>query len=335
MRRIALALLLTLAPQAAPSQTAAPAPAADLPEVRDLAPIVVSGVQPGPGMWRVSRNGNVLYLLGTMSPLPRDIDWISRDVEAVIAQSQEVLRPPTVAVRSGLGMFRSALLIPSALKARRNPDGRLLSDVVPAEDYARWSALKARYIGRDRGVEKWRPIFAARELYEAAIRKSGLSESGLVQPVVDRAAKRHGVRNTPVEVALEIKDPKTALREFSRGSLDDGECFDRTLVRIESDLDAMRLRANAWAVGDIEGLRALPFADQYSACIAAVTSTGLAQRLGLGDLRAQMEQEWLRQAERALEQNPSTFATVPIRELIQPGGLLAMLQARGYQVEAP
>lgn len=175
MHRISFVLLLILSPLAAGAQAAAPTAAVELPEVRDLAPIVVSGVQPGPGMWRVSRDGRVLHLLGTLSPLPRDIDWISRDVEAVIAQSQEVLQPPSVAVDSGVGMFRSVLLIPSALKARRNPDGKILDEVVPADDYARWSALKARYIGRNKGVEKWRPIFAARELCQAAIWKSGLS----------------------------------------------------------------------------------------------------------------------------------------------------------------
>lgn len=48
-----------------------------------------------------------------------------------------------------------------------------------------------------------------------------------------------------------------------------------------------------------------------------------------------MEHKWLIEAERALAEKPSTFATVPIRELIQLDGLLAKLQARGYQVEAP
>ncbi|MDQ3205491.1 MAG: TraB/GumN family protein, partial [Pseudomonadota bacterium] len=302
---------------------------------RDLAPVVVSGVQPGPGMWRVSRDGRVLHLLGTLSPLPRDIEWLSRDVDDAIAGSQEILQSPSVTVSSGVGMFRSMLLIPAALKARRNPDGRMLSDVVPAGDYARWSILKARYIGRDRKVEQWRPVFAAQELYSAAIGKSGLSRELLVEPMVAKAAKRHDVPVTPVQVQVVIEDPRTALQDFSSGALDDSACFEKTLVRIESDLDAMRLRANAWAVGDLEQLRALPYTDHYTTCISALTGTGLAQRLGVSDLRAQMEHKWLAEAQRALAQNQSTFAALPIREMLRPDGLLSTLEALGYEVQAP
>jgi hypothetical protein len=86
-----------------------------------------------------------------------------------------VIGPPTVSMGSDIGFFRGLMLVPSLLKARNNPGGMHLQDMVPADLYARWLPLKARYMGRDRGVEKRRPIFAAQELYEAAMRKSGLS----------------------------------------------------------------------------------------------------------------------------------------------------------------
>jgi len=58
------------------------------PQVVDLAPVVVSGVQPGPGMWRVtSAHGNVLWILGTVSPLPARLDWRADEVKAVIASA--------------------------------------------------------------------------------------------------------------------------------------------------------------------------------------------------------------------------------------------------------
>jgi hypothetical protein len=40
-------------------------------------------------------------------------------------------------------------------------------------------------------------------------------------------------------------------------------------------------------------------------------------------------------AEAALRDNASTFALLPISELLKPDGYLAKLQARGYEVEAP
>ena len=40
-------------------------------------------------------------------------------------------------------------------------------------------------------------------------------------------------------------------------------------------------------------------------------------------------------AEGALQKNRITFATVPVWQLVKPGGYLAALQAKGYEVEAP
>src|SRR5690606_7247298 len=54
----------------------------------DLEALVVSGAQPGPGMWKVRKGEHVMHILGTVSPLPRRMEWASDEVEAVIARSQ-------------------------------------------------------------------------------------------------------------------------------------------------------------------------------------------------------------------------------------------------------
>ena len=67
-------------------------PANEAGQVRDMAPIVATGVQPGPGMWKVhGPGGHVLWVLGTVSPLPGGLEWKSDDVEAVIARAGVVL----------------------------------------------------------------------------------------------------------------------------------------------------------------------------------------------------------------------------------------------------
>lgn len=314
------------------SQQTAPGPQSG---IVDLDTVVVSGAQPGPGMWKVSKGEHVLWILGTLTPLPKRMEWLSGDVERTIAQAQEIIAPPTVTMTSGLGMFRTMLLLPSLFKARKNPDGRTLQEVVPPDLYVRWKALKARYVGGDRGIEKWRPIFAAQELYEKAMRKSGLDQKSLVQPVVRRIARRYDIPVTPADVKLVIKDPKSALKEFNRSALDDSECFAGTMARIETDLEGMRARANAWAVGDIEALRALPYENQYAACLAAVTETGLARKLGISDLKERVARAWLEAAEAALAKNQVSFATLPITQLLKPDGYVERLRAKGYVVEAP
>src|SRR5690606_39347135 len=108
--------------QAAPETSSVVAPAPD--DVVDMDTVVVSGVLPGPRMWRVSKDGHDLYILGTLSPLPKRMEWMSREVEDTIARSQSVIAPPSVAVHSDVGFFRGLTLVPALLRARNNPGKR-------------------------------------------------------------------------------------------------------------------------------------------------------------------------------------------------------------------
>ena len=340
--RLSLALLLS--PVVA---TAAPAVAAPLAEatgpatpaapsaIVDHAPLVVSGALPGPGLWKVRKEGHTMYVLATLSPLPKRMEWESGGVASVVARSQLVLLPPSFTLDSDVGMFRGLMLLPSLLKARRNPEGRSLQEVVPAPLYARWVPLKQRYLGRDRGVERWRPIFAAQELYEAAMRRSDLSRDDVIDKEVRRLAKRHAVPMRGVNFRLPVDDAKGAIREFQVTTPGDTDCFARTLSRIETDLEAMRLRANAWATGDVQSLQALPVDSQYGASVDAITASGLAQRLGVADLRPRLERMWLEAAEQTLSRHQTSLAMLPLPLVTEEAGYLAKLAARGYEVEAP
>ena len=303
--------------------------------VVDLETLVVSGDQPGPGLWQVRRGGNTLWVLGTVEPLPRRMRWMSARVEGLVAQSQELIEPPSFKVDADVGLLRGLTMVPALLRARRNPEGRTLAEVLPPGTYARWEALKARHLGRGDGVERWRPIFAAQALYEAAIRRSGMTLDDSVGPVLARAARRHRLRRTPTQVELRIDEPRQALRAFAAADLDDGECFERTLQRIETDLEGMRARANAWALGDVAYLQRARYDDQYRACIRAVTSHALGRQLGLDELNARAIDAWLQAAEAALAANASTVSSLPMSLLLGERGMLERLCARGYEVVPP
>ena len=47
--------------------------------------------EPGPLMWRVSRDDHVVWIIGTMSPVPTGLKWNDRQMRAVLAESDEVL----------------------------------------------------------------------------------------------------------------------------------------------------------------------------------------------------------------------------------------------------
>ena len=297
--------------------------------------VIVTGEQPGPGLWLVRKGGHDLWILGTLSPLPKNMQWQSKHVEDVIANAQEVIRQPRVSLDVKAGFFKTLMLVPSMLGARKNPDGKTLQQVVSPQSYARWLALKARYIGSDSGVEKWRPLFAAQELYGEAMKKSGLDGKDIVASAVTRAIEAHHPTVTVVKEEIVVTDPKPLLKEFSKTTLDDIACFDNTMTRIETDLDAMRARANAWATGDMAALQALPSPYQWEACSSAITEAGIGKRLGFGDAQQKVEAKWMAAVDAALDKNTVTFASLNLREMLGANGYLAKLKAKGYMVLAP
>jgi len=324
-----LATALALAPQLARADEPEPA------EPRVLETVVVSGVQPGPGLWKVRHGEHVMYVLGTLQPLPRRMTWEAREVIDAIARSGEVVLRPGAEISIAGGPLRGLFLLPSLLSARNNPDERKLAEVVPADDYARWQALKAQYRLRDGSVEKRRPIVAAYALYEQAIERSGMSFKDVVTRVVKRAAKRHDVPITEPIVTVKIEEPKAAVKSLKRTEFDDLECFRRTLTRLESDVETMKLRGNAWATGDVISLKELPYTDQNRACLDAVLGAGVTAQAGLGDLEARVDAAWLEAAEAALGKHAVSFAVLPVGDILDPEGYLETLRARGYVIESP
>src|SRR6478736_7123731 len=312
----------------------APPPTTETPsDTATLETVLVTGEQPGPGLWKVSKGDHVLWILGAQYPLPKNITWRGRDVEQTIAQSQAVIADATPKLE--LNFFHKLTLLPAVYGARKNDDGETLQQILPAELYARWLVLKAKYIGHDDGVERLRPMVAANELYDKALAKSGLARSGLIWDTVRGLAKKNRVRIVEPQAQIPLDNPRQTISDFkaTTGNLDI-DCLAATMTRLETDLTAMRDRANAWAVGDIEALRKLPAPSQQEACRAAVSSNPrLREQLEQG--MARMDQAWLAAVEQSLSDNASTFAILPIDELLRSDRRLAMLASRGYTVEPP
>jgi uncharacterized protein YbaP (TraB family) len=328
VRIVLVALVVLFAAQLhAQDNPAESSPTATLEEV------LVTGEQPGPGLWKVSSGDHTLWILGSYAPLPKKMTWKSSEVENVVAASQELLTSGTV--DADIGFFKALTLLPSLIGIRNNPDGAKLREVVPPDLYKRWSVLKEKYIGRDNDAEKWRPIFAAQELYSKAIEKSGLVSGGIVWPIVQKTAKKNKLKITTPLIKVEIDKPRAVIKEFKKSQLADIDCFAKTIERLETDLDAMRARANAWAKGDVDALRRLTHVDQASACIAAVMNAQVVQERGYQELPARIQKEWVDAAAAALAQNRSTFAVLSIQEILRPDGYLAALRAKGYTIDEP
>jgi hypothetical protein len=318
---------------AQPGATEAAASSAP-PDAAAPATVVVEGRRPGPGVWKVSKGTHVMWVFGTYAPLPQKMQWDASRVERLVAKSQEVLMPPVA--KAHIGFFRGLTALPSLIGIKRNPDDAVLHDVVPADVYAHWTVLKAKYIGDDDGIEHYRPVFAGEELLLAGLKRSGLTYGSEVLGTIEDIAKKNKVRMSDSGYDVMLDDPRKLVRDFKNSQVDDLVCFKKTLDSLDVDLETMRVRANAWANGDVAEIRGLNFAERRDACLDALMNSSIAKdAAALRQVRERLRTAWLKTAEKALANNTATFAVLEIQDIVGPTSYLAALQAKGYTVESP
>jgi len=69
--------------------------------------IVVTGERAGPGLWHVYKGAAQLWILGTVSPLPKDMTWRSTQLEKILDGTGQVL----VAKPFDIGIARALWLL--------------------------------------------------------------------------------------------------------------------------------------------------------------------------------------------------------------------------------
>src|SRR5205085_3367002 len=100
--------------------------------------------------------------------------------------------------------------------------------------------------------------------------------------------------------------------------------------------DVEAARAHAWATADLETLERLPpLPNPGLTCVMAIMSSQVAKELLPADIPEQVQARWIAEAERALRDNETTVAIVPLAKLMRADGYVARLRARGYVVDAP
>jgi hypothetical protein len=298
-----------------------------------LEEVLVTGERPGPGMWRVSKGSHDLWILATLDPLPKKMFWRSRLVEKRISSSQLVLAPPDVMV--DIHFFGNPAYQDALVRARRSPDDQTLAQGLPPDVYLRWQPLQRKFLAHQ-SYEHTRPIFAAVDLYENAVDQSGLNSDDLnIWRIVERNAHSHRVRILAITVDWQRDRAINWLREFNEIPREvEVACLEKTIERIETDLGRMRHRANLWSVGDFQGLLAQTYPDDRMACFKSLYSVSRWHDQ-LEQAYAQLSDKWLAAVDSALSKNKSTFAVLPIPQLLAPDGWLAKLRSRGYSIEDP
>jgi uncharacterized protein YbaP (TraB family) len=326
MLEVSLALLMLIGAIPAARSQGNAAQAETAPQIET---VLVVGEQPGPALWKVSRDGNVLWIVSTFGPLSERVIWRSRQVEAILKDARELYTEPNfetylAQTRQGMRLMERAI---------QNDAGKTLQDVLPPDLYASFDALRLEYAGGGRRFEEFRPFVAVQRLKERAMRNLSLSGDGGIRTKILALARRNRVKVRSLTL-IDNKAARPAMLDLDAIPREmDIPCMRAQLARLATELNEAAQRANAWASGDVAELRRL------------ITPTHVASLEACQDLLMSSKYfqdgaiEAYRQADvalrEALARNPSTVALMPIEVLFRPDGFLARLRRDGYRVEEP
>jgi uncharacterized protein YbaP (TraB family) len=293
--------------------------------LEELEAVLVIGEQPGPGLWKVSKDGHVLWLLGTYGPLPNKMSWRSRQVEAIVKESQEIYGQAGLMVSASDGKL--------VYKATGNVGGKVLADVLPNDLYRRFTELNHEFGGSRDKFERLRPTAAVDGLRDQALQKLKLTSDGGVENSLQRLARKHRVKFRSLMVKADDKPAREITKQLDAIPREqDIPCAKGKMDQLESTLKVAIERANAWARGDVATLRRrLGVTDEGPEACAAFFASMKGFKDGGFAAYAQGEAT-LREA---LRNNRSTLAMMSIGELLRPDGILARFRADGYEVEEP
>ena len=149
--------------------------------------VVVEGRHEGPRMWVVRKGDHTLWVLGTISPLPKKMVWQPDAVQEALRHTQEVV-PAWPSYGIGANPITALRVYIEWRHLQKPPDQMPLREVLPPPLYARVEALKLRWMPHDNKLEQMRPMVAARELLTRVLDAAGLAIHTEVQKEVLRLA---------------------------------------------------------------------------------------------------------------------------------------------------
>jgi hypothetical protein len=278
----------------------------------------VIGRRPGPAMWRVTRGDSEVVIVGALSPLPHALQWNESRVQRALDGSAALFLPPD---RARVGLFGAVGMV-LRLGALRPPHGDMEAGLSPA--------LRARFdqtIGRlhldPRRYRNWKPAVAGLLLVGDFRRAAGLSND---KPgtTIARMARASGAQVRTVGT-LDAKPLFDAAARMS--DTQNQACLSAALDDVAYEEAHAHPAAEAWAVGDLRGVRANAAAPLLEECLLHLPSVQALVEKGTRDAVDTIN--------RALSRPGRTVALIDLSFLLLPNGVLDRLKGEGVEIALP
>lgn len=267
----------------------------------------------GPALWRIADADSEIWLFGTVHLLPAETNWQSQRVREAFAAADELVTEADTSP-AATAQFQALTAELGTL-----PPGENLLEQLDPEGRARLERL-AREAGFEPAqFQTVRPWLAAMQLsfYHAA-RRGHTSEAGVETVLAADAQtqnKRRSFLETPAQQIHILADLAPA---------DQIRFLQATMRQIEEEAGILDQMDRAWARGELDDL-----GEQLDAQIGEA-GPAVHQALIVNRNRA-----WADAIARRLEGEGRIFVAVGAAHLVGDDSVVAMLRARGIEVEGP
>ena len=272
----------------------------------------------GPALWKVARGDSEVFILGGATPLPHTQTWDAGRLDRALAQSSVLLVPPSgrIPALQAAGFALRALAV-------RQPLGQSLEPSLPPALRDRFVAERTSLGLGPKAYAGWKPAAAGFLLLGDFRRKAGFSNEKPASAVVHMADARH-VRVKRI-VDYHLGALFTSLARLTKDQ--QYACLTDELDAIDFERAHAREAAQAWAHGDLAGVRAGASGPILDRCAALLSSYGSVLERGTADFTAAIED--------SLKRPGKAVAVIDLRYLLRANGVLDRLKADGATITVP
>ncbi len=280
--------------------------------------VVVTKHLPGPALWKVTKGGAEVFILGAAMPLPHLLQWDTLRLENALNGADALYLEPRPSL-SPMELMRLAV--------NRAPlelvGGQTLETALPPREKARFLHLVALIHGKAQTYDRLKPAVAGLFLISDWRKAAGLSEGKPGTTVMHLAEDAH----VPVRSVGDFRLDPFVDTAAKLSMADNIACFDAAMDDVDQEASHARTMAAAWAKGDLKTVGETYKASLLTGCLMRIPSTQKLLDHGTD--------EGVKTVQAALIKPGKSVAVVDLNFLLRPNGVLDRLRAQGATITVP
>jgi uncharacterized protein YbaP (TraB family) len=298
--------------------------AGDAPPTTDwvMEVVVVNADRQGPALWHIKKGDGEVWILGTVGLMPKNLAWNKARLTQVIGGANQVLLPPEAS--SGiLDVFELGWIYLTHQDVLSMPDGKKLEASLQPDLRARFVRAREALGRKADRYEDDSPLIAGFKLLGDFAEKEKLSAE-VPEAAVEKIARAGRVK---VRRVAEY-DAMPLVREMLKIGPEAGPaCFENALTDYETLSVHAVPAAEAWAVGDVAGIKANYSSSMLESCVKQSKKYGELDNRAVGDM--------LKAVHEALGKPGKTVIVIDVGWLFRAGGVAEQLRNEGIAIEGP